>query len=118
MVVLYRKHKFVVYPFRLLFTRNMYISRRSGSTAIFQCLPSFIACSSLTLTSALGMDDLQAVQNPGGRSAYSSNSLLNCIIKLCQRQVTASNPQILKSAFGVIATCVMSQECRGVLWKV
>ena len=70
------------------------------------------ACRALAFTSAGG-------ERPAGRGQYSPHSLVHCLVKLAQKASSGgSNIAVLRAVFSILATLTLSQECRGILWKV
>lgn len=76
-----------------------------------------LASSSLAFTSASALTFVNQ-SKVQAKPVHSSNSLVHCLIKLMQKEANAGNQTILKQGFTLTATLTLSQECRGILWKV
>ena len=81
----------------------------------------FPAASSLVFTSAQSLevdrpnDALLLTTTTGVKGQHSNNSLVHCLIKLLQK---TNQNAVLRAGFSLMCTLALSQECRGVLWKV
>ena len=79
------------------------------------------AASSLVFTSAQSLevdrpnDALLLTTTTGVKGQHSNNSLVHCLVKLLRK--TTQNA-VLRAGFSLMCTLALSQECRGVLWKV